>query len=380
VARIQAQPRLEDLSDGARYHLRWIAFGWMMGVTVFNAVNLVLKKPTLAAYPGTHDDPVMRVIMFTAITGLLATLFKFPAVWALGPWLERRLRGSERKVRMRDIFHPGIRWPVFWGGGLQFLYQVIIIALVTEVSPAGISAAKACVIIPLALLELFFGQLKPKGRRWWLRLVASMVFTIVGASIVIFEGGFKLFQGGGIWALIALIAFTLFGNGLLAYAEIQEYRGVHDRQVAAPVYSLARVAAYTIAGVLAVVLWGTLQALRDIDAWGTAIGVVHMCVDRWELVLPVAIIGAICDTSRICVKAVITATFMYTMLTVAVPTDILLQIPAKFYWPEIYDNVHPGWHTVVVAMLGAILLGVGIGIHPRPSKKDAEQETKVTPP
>lgn len=365
-------PRLDDLSDSARYHLRWVAFSWMMGVTLFNGVNLVLKKPTLDAYPGTHDDPVMRVIMFAALTGFLATLFKFPAVWALGPWLERQLRGEEREVRVRDIFHPGIRAMALWGGGLQFLYQVVVIALVTEVSPSGISAAKACVVIPLAVLELCYGQLKPKGFRWWVRLVLSMAFTIVGAGIVIFEGGFKLLENGGVWAIVGLVVFTFLGNGLLAYAEIQEYRGVHDRVVAAPVYSLARVAAYTVCGFAGVVAWGLFQAFRGIDSWSTAVGVVHMCIDRWELVLPVAIIGAICDTSRICVKAIISATYMYTMLAAAVLIDILLQIPAKYFWPDVYDNVHPGMNTVIIATLGAVHLGIGIGIHPKPSKKDLQ--------
>jgi hypothetical protein len=375
----KTRPRLEDLSDSMRYRLRWIAFSWMMGVTLFNGVNLVLKKPTLDAYPGTHDDPVMRVIMFAALTGFLAALFKFPAVWALGPWLERRLRGNEREVRLRDIFHPGIRAMAFWGGGLQFLYQIVVIALVTEVSPSGISAAKACVVIPLAALELWFGQLKPKGGRWWARLVVSMLFTIAGAGIVIFEGGFKLFATGGIWAIVGLAAFTILGNGLLAYAEIQEYRGVHDRVVAAPVYSLARVVAYTVCGFAGVVIWGAFQSLRGINAWGTAVGVVHMCIDRWELVLPVAVIGAICDTSRICVKAIISATYMYTMLAAAVLVDILLQIPAKYFWPDVYDNVHPGMHTVVVATLGAVLLGIGIGTHPKPTKKDLQPVTLATP-
>jgi len=382
VAGVQVKPRLKEFSAAARYRLRWIAFSWMMGVTIFNGVNLALKKPTLAEYAGTHDDPVMRVLMFTALTGWLALGFKFPAVVALGPWLERRLRGSARMVRVRDVVQPGIRMAALWGGGLQFLYQAVVITLVTELSPAGISAAKACAIIPLAFMELYFGQMKPKGRMWWLRLVSSIVFTIVGASIVIFEGGFKLFQGNGIWAVVALIAFTLFGNGLLAYAEIQEYRGVHDGVAAAPVYSLARIVVYALSGVAAVVLWGLFQTARGNGAasWSTAINVVHMCSDRWWLVLPVAIIGAICDTSRICVKVLITATDMYTMLAMAVVVDILLQVPLKYYWPEVYDNVYPGLHTAIIAGLGALWLAMGIVVHPRPSKEDLQQSALVATP
>jgi hypothetical protein len=262
------------------------------------------------------------------------------------------------------------------------LYQAVVITLVTELSPAGISAAKACVIIPLAFMELYFGQMRPKGAVWWLRLVSSIVFTIVGASIVIFEGGFKLFQGGGIWAVVALIAFTLFGNGLLAYAEIQEYRGVHDGVAAAPVYSLARVVVYALSGAAAVVLWGLFQTARGGGAasWNTAINVVYMCIDRWWLVLPVAIIGAICDTSRICVKVLITATYMYTMLAMAVVVDILIQIPLKYYWPDVYDNVHPGMATVVAAGLGALFQSFGIATHPRPSKKDLQEPALVAAP
>jgi len=370
----QTRERLEDLSEAAQYRLRWIAFGWMIGVTIFNGVNLALKKPTLAPFPGTSDDPVMRVLMFTALTGCLAVAFKFPAVAALGPWLERRLRGDARTVRMRDIWHPGIRAAALWGGGLQFLYQVALIALVTEVSPAGISAAKACVVIPLAVLELYFGLLKPKGYKWWLRLAASVTFTIVGAGIVIFQGGFKLFASGGVWAVVALIAFTFLGNGLLAYAEYQEYNGVRDSVVAAPIYSLARVVVYGLSGIVGVVVWGVFQAIRGIDSWSTAIAVVHMCIDRWWLVLPIAIIGAICDTSRICVKALISATYMYTMLAVAVVVDVVLQVPLKYYWPDVYDNVHPGVATVVATGIGALLQAAGIGTHPKPSKKPVQPE------
>lgn len=368
--------RLEDLSDAEKIRLRWVAIGWMVGVTLVSGIALALKKPTMDldayvplgfnAFPGLKVDTLTFVVTFTTITGLLALVFKVPAVSILGPWLERKLRGSARTVRLRDVFHPGIRRTVFWGGSLQAFYQMGVIGLIAYLSPSAISAAKACVIIPLALLELRAGLMKPSGARWWLRLILSISLTITGAGLVIFEGGFKLFQGGsGLAPLVALVVLVVVGNGLLAYAEMHEYEGVHNRVAAAPIYSLARIMMYVLTCLCTLVVVGVARGHMEV-IWNAVL----LCVDRWWLVLPVAVLGAISDTSRICVKVLISATYMYTMLAMAVVIDILLQIPLKFYFPDIYDNVHPGWHTVVVAMLGAVLQIGGIVLHPRPRKRD----------
>jgi hypothetical protein len=355
---------LPELTQGERFSRRWMALSWMIGVTCVSALSLALKKPTLAPYPGVVGDPVMLVLAFTAVYGCVVLVFKFLAVASLGPWLERRLRGNLRKVRLRDVWHPSIRKTAFWGGSLQAFNQMLLIALVNAVSPAGISAAKACIIIPLALMELMVRQMKPEGLGWWVRLLGSMALTLYGAGIVIFEGGFKLFSSDSRWALIALVVFVTLGNGMVAYAEVQEFRGVHAREVAAPVYSLARIVVYCATCVTVALLWAIVNG-----GWLVAWNVVLMCVDRWELVLPIALLGAISDTSRICVKTIITATHMYTMLAMAVAADVALQTWFKKLEPEIYDNIRPGSEQLLVAGIGAMILIVGILIHPRPSKK-----------
>jgi len=348
----------------------------MIGVTVVSGINLALKKPTtsLEGYPELAGHTITFVVTFTTVTGVLALIFKFPAVVLMGPWLERKLRGEVRKVRLRDVFHAGIRRAVFWGGSLQALYQMGVIGLVAYVSPSGISAARACVIVPLAFLEWHTRMLKPSGARWWLRLIASMTFTISGAFIVIFEGGFKLVKEGGLWPIVLLIALTMVGNFLLAYAEIHEYWGVHDLKAAAPVYSLARVMMHAAACCVGLLIVGLLWQRWDV-MWGTVV----LCWDRWWLVLPVALFGAITDTSRICVKALITATYMYMMLGMSTVVDILLQIPLKRFFPDIYDNVHPGWHTVFVAAMGATLLMTGIRLYPFARDDDPKAPQPAAP-
>ena len=249
-----------------------------------------------------------------------------------------------------------------------------MIGLISYLSPSAISAAKACVIIPLALLELRAGLMKPTGYRWWVRLLASMLLTLGGASIVIFEGGFKLFKSGGAAPMVGLLVLAVVGNTLLAKAEMHEYDGVHDDKAAAPVYSLARVTAYVGTCLTMLVVVVAVQGHLSV-VWQSLL----LCGDRWWLVLPVAIFGAVSDTSRICIKVLITATYMYTMLAMSVVIDILLQIPLKMFFPQIYDNVHPGWHTVVSASAGAALLIVGIALHPRTRKKDLQPMTVATP-
>ena len=129
--------RLPQLSLAERFSHRRVAFWWMVGITVVSGAALALKKPTmylkeyaplgLDAFPmlgASFMASVTFVVTFTTITGMLAWFFKFPAVMVIGPWLERRLRGSVRTVRVRDVFHPGIRKAAFWGGSLQAFYQM----------------------------------------------------------------------------------------------------------------------------------------------------------------------------------------------------------------------------------------------------------------
>ena len=365
--------RLPHLSAFERYGRRRIAFWWMVGITIVSGTALALKKPTmyLESYEplGFNAFPALSasfgafatfVVTFTTLTGLLALVFKVPAVLMLGPWLERRLRGDVRRVQLRDVFHPGIRKAAFWGGSLQALYQMGVIGLITYLSPSAISAAKACVIIPLAFLEIRAGLLVPSGLRWWLRLATSITFTLAGASIVIFEGGFKLFKASGALPMIGLILLAVVGNTLLAKAEMHEQDGVNDVKAAAPVYSLARIVAYVGTCLTMLLVVGVVLGHAG-AVWESVL----LCIDRWWLVLPVAILGAISDTSRICIKVLITATYMYTMLAMSVVVDIVLQIPLKINYSDIYDNIHPGAHTVYSTSAGAALLIIGIAMHPR---------------
>lgn len=251
------------------------------------------------------------------------------------------------------------------GGALTAVYYMMFYGLVIYLSPAALASARACVIVPLSVIELHARIIKPPSRQeggrgiWWSRFASSGVLTLVGAGIVVFDGGFKLFKEGGIVPIILLGLLLTVGNLVLAYAEYFEYNGVRDSKVAAPVYSMARVMYYALASATAVVAWGLYKGTFDV-AWGTVL----MCADRWKWVVPIALASALTDMSRMCVKVIISATFMYMLLASSAMADVFIQSLFKLKWPDTFDNVHAGWHTMLVAGGGVTLIIIAARLYP----------------
>jgi hypothetical protein len=252
------------------------------------------------------------------------------------------------------------------GGSLSAIYYTMFYGLVMYLSPAALASARACVIVPLSLIELRARIIKPPSRgiggraTWWARFTSSGILTLVGAGIVVFDGGFKLFEEKGPVPFILLALLLTVGNLLLAIAEFQEFNGVRDSRVAAPVYSMARIMYNAATGVSAVIVWGTLHQSFDV-AWHTVL----MCIDRWLLVVPIALVGALVDMSRMCVKVIIPATFMYMLMASSAMADVFIQSLLHVRWPKEYDNVRMGWH-IVIAVVGVTLIMIASLLYPHP--------------
>lgn len=375
-----APAQLEELSAAAVTRMRPFAVVWMVAVVVVSGLSVALKKPTLADYPGTMSDPIMRIMTYAALIGVLGYVLKVPVVVGFGPWIERKLRGDSRRVRLRHMFCREIRKNAMLGGALTAVYYMMFYGLVAYLSPAALASARACVIVPLSLIELHARVIRPPSSReagrgaravWWGRFASSGILTLVGAGIVVFDGGFKLFKEGGPVPLILLGLLLTVGNAVLAYAEYYEYNGVRDSKVAAPVYSMARVLYYALSSVAAVIIWGLYTGTFSV-AWHTLL----MCLNRWELVVPIAFVTALTDMSRMCVKVVIPATFMYMLLANSAMADVFIQSALKLKWPDVYDNVHAGWHTIVVAACGVSLIIIASLVYPH-VKERASQDASA---
>jgi hypothetical protein len=191
-----APARLKELSVATITRMRPFAVVWMIAAVVVSGISVALKKPTLAPYPGTMSDPIVRIMTYTALLGIVGSMFKVPVVMWLGPWLERKLRGDARRVSLRHVFCREIRTTAMLGGALTAAYYMMFYGLVAYRSPAALASARACVIIPLSIIELHARIIKPPSRqeggraKWWARFASSGVLTLVGAGIVVFDGGF----------------------------------------------------------------------------------------------------------------------------------------------------------------------------------------------
>jgi hypothetical protein len=153
------------------------------------------------------------------------------------------------------------------------------------------------------------------------------------------------------------------GNLVLAYAEYFEFNGVRDGKVAAPVYSMARYLYAALTSTAAVVVWVVLFPASLGVVWH----VVLMCIDRWMWVVPIALASALTDMTRMCVKVIIAATFMYMIGSSSSMVDVVTQWVAKMIDPETYDNVHAGPQMLLVAGSGALLIIVASIIYPHPT-------------
>ena len=332
--------------------------------TVFAGVATALQKWLRYDYPGVVGDPMMQTATITLVYAVLGVAFKILIVkFHIGSWIERRL-DTNRPVRFGDVLSPRIRMTAILGGVLQVVHSMLFVALVVVVSPAGLAAARACVVAPIAILELFVGILVPKGRGWWARLLCSVGLTLAGGLIVVLSGNTALLQkSGAIYILILLLLVTV-GNGCLAIAEWQEWKGVNTPDVAAPVYTLARFITYLITCVVVVVGWGIINGGFHI-MWA----VIQMCAARWYLVLSMAFFWALTDLVRICVKSIIPATYMYTIMALSVMIDVFAQLGLYYWKPAIYNNVDASLTHIFAAVVGAgLVLGASF-LYPHPQSR-----------
>lgn len=331
--------------------------------TIFAGVAIALQVAILAPFPGTSGDMVMRTLSFLAVFAVIATAFKIPEVLIMGPVIERRLE-SGRSVRLMHIFNREIRSAAFYGGMLQAAYALMFTMLVPVLPPTALTAARACVIITLPIVELFFGVLgKATPKR---RLLNCLLVTLTGSAIVIFADGYHAIAGiGGIylWLLLALIGP---GNLVLALAECAEYRGVHKQETSAAVYTLARFVAYLLTCVTAVVVWGLMHPGRG--EFSITLSVAEMCLHRWYFVLPFSLLWGLTDLVRICSKPVISATYMYVVGSLSVAIGTVTQLIAKLIAPKLYAFVPGGTWFVTFCFVGGVIIMLGATLFPHAAK------------
>ncbi|HVI68853.1 MAG TPA: hypothetical protein VM581_00155 [Magnetospirillaceae bacterium] len=342
---------------------------------LFSGLGIAFQKPLMHDFPGIAGDPVMLVLTIISIYSIVGTIFKLLVIKWLGPWLEHRV-GLNREVRLRDMFRKGIRSTAILGGTLQAFHGVLFVSLVAYISPAGLAAARACVVVPLAVVELVAGVMTATGKLWYVRLGAALLSTITGAMVVVVAGGTKgLFEESGMVPLILFFLLLTIGNLALAIAENQERLGVHHKVAAAPVYTLARFIAFGLTGVVSAVIWGIVNGRFDI-----MLAVIYMCWHRWYFIVGIAFFWALTDLSRICVKTIMSATYMFVVMSFAIFVDLMVQIPLHNWWPEIYDNVHTDLYSVLWAVGGFALMVVGRVLYPPQTEtRDATLEQDVAP-
>jgi hypothetical protein len=301
----------------------------------------------------------MRTLSFTMVFAVVATAFKVPEVLMMGPGLERRFE-SGRNVRLKHIFGREIRLTALTGGALQAAYSIMFIALVPKLPPTALTAARACVIVALPIVERWFGVLsKTTPKR---RLLMSLFVTLVGSATVIFADGFHALAGMGgiyVWLLLALVGP---GNFALALAEYAEYRGVHKLETSAAVFTLARFVAYLLTCVTAVVAWGLTHPGHG--EFAITWSVLEMCVTRWYFLLPFSLLWGLTDLVRICAKPVVSATYMYVVGALAVCIGTVTQLVAKSIAPELYAFVPGGIWFVTLCLVGGVIIVMGAKLFP----------------
>jgi hypothetical protein len=338
--------------------------------TIFSGVAIALQVAILAPFPGTSGDLVMRALSFLAIFAVIATAFKVPEVLIMGPVIERRLKCG-RVVRLKDVFNREIRSAAFYGGVLQAAYALMFTLLVPVLPPTALTAARACVIVPLLIVELFFGVVEKETPK--LRLLSSLLVTLIGSAIVIFADGYHALAGIGsiyVWVLVALI---VPGNFVLALAEVAEYNGVHKPKTSAAVYTLARFAAYLTACVTAVVVWGLTHPGRG--EFSITWSVAEMCLHRWYFVLPFSLLWGLTDLARICSKPVVSATYMYVVGSLSVAIGTVTQLVAKLISPKLYAFVPGGVWFVTLCFVGGVIIMLGATLFPHISEPALQEVT-----
>lgn len=353
----------------------WIRVFWIFTVSffaVFTGYQLTVQKAILMPFPGTAthswSESWMKGITYTTVFVVFGTALKFVYVRLVGPKIEQML-GTNRPVRIRDISQEEIRWTAFWGGFLNAIYSVLFIMFATLLAPTTLAAAKACVLIPLAILEV---GLRILPRTWKMigRLIMSSVITIAGAFVVIFSNGFDLFKGDGtgyMWLFLILVGP---GNFCLALAEMAETKGAdYKNKTAASVYTLARAVAFSLICIAATLIWGAIS-----HGYGMIWPIIQMCADRWPLFLILAILWGLVDQTRISSKTVISTTFIYIVGSLSVVINAVMQWGAQHLWPQIYTNVPQGGKVFILWIIGGAVISIGTLLFPQPERKDVIKE------
>ena len=355
--------------------LRFAQF-WVVATTVFTGVSLALGAVILAPFPGTNSDPMMKAFGYAAVSAFIATLLKILVVRLWGRQVETKL-SSNRPIRLRQALSRDVRWSGIIGGAGQAIYSILTVVLVAHLAPSSLGAARALVLLPIAGVELFAGILKP-SRRVILRLAVSIPLALLGASAVIVGGplvagnGLHIFTGQGstLYGLL-LIALIIPGNLGLAIAEYAEWKGAQRAQTSAPVYTLARFVYYTITCVVVAVAWGIWHGDFPV-LWST----LHMCVDRWYLVVPATFLWGLTDFARICSKRVVSTTSMYVIGSASVAINAVVQAVAKHVAPQYYGFVSDTWMFMARCVVGAGFIVLGTWAFPYPK---AEAPPGTTP-
>lgn len=368
VAREGALPPLEVARQVEL--LRFAQF-WVVATTVFTGVTLALGAVILAPFPGTNSDPMMKAFGYSAVSALIATALKFLVVRLWGRQVETKL-STNRPIKLRQAFSKDVRWCGIIGGAGQAVYTILTVALVAHLAPSSLGAARALVLLPIAAIDLSAGVLRP-NRRVILRLAVSIPLALLGAGAVIIGGpmvsgdGFHVFTGQGstMYGLL-LIALIIPGNIGLAIAEFAEWKGAHRAKTSAPVYTLARFIYYSITCVAAALIWGAVHGDFPV-LWS----VLHMFVDRWYLMLPVAFLWGLTDFARICVKRVVSTTSMYVIGSASVAINAVVQIIAKHIAPQYYSFVPDTWTFMAMCVAGAGLITLGTWAFPHPRAENA---------
>ena len=367
-AREGALPQLTGAQKASR--LRF-AQTWVIATMVFTGVSLALGAVMLAPYPGTDRDPILKSFGYTAVFVVLATALKFGVVRLYGSRIEAKL-DSHRPIKLRQAFSRDVRMLGIVGGAGQAVYSILTVTLIAHLAPSSLGAARALVLLPIAGLDLYFRVINRQRPGVIRRVVISCSVSLVGAGVVIVGGplvagdGFHIFTGpGSALSMILLIALLVPGNLLLAIAEFAEWHGAQRQNTSAPVYTLARFLYFSITCVVVAVGWGLIRG--DLP---TLLPIVHMCVVRWYLLLPVAVLYGLTDLARICVKRVVSTTSMYVIAAASVAVNAVVQAVAKHIAPQYYGFVPDTWVFMALCMVGAALIMLGTWYFPHPKAGD----------
>lgn len=353
-----------ELPHEQRLKLKALALSAVVGSTIFSGIVTALLVLQLQPFPGTTGDPVMRTLLFTAITGTLATGFKLLEVILFGEWIEAQFKQG-RTVSFKDVFSRETARSGTLGGSFQAIYSVLIVALATTVSPGVLAAGRAMVVIPLVLLEGWLGIFAWHQRG---RLTLSLLLTLGGATLVIVAGGIPKLGS----ATILLLILVVVGNSLLAWGECEERRGVSCRRTAVSIYTLTRFVYYTMTCWAAVAIWGVVH--HGFSMVEPMLKMVFATNRIW-LVLPACFIGGCADLFRLAAKPVISATHMYVIFGAIPLVTLLSELLLRKVDATAYAFVPTGWTFMALAFLGTAIIVIGAWRFPLPEGTPQRETT-----